>query len=179
MKIPYQIEKFYNTKVKRFFQKIFNFRKKELSRDKMLGEIYLTNCKHAIESANVIAPKGIAAIKELKSNNWILISFGKNKYAEHKIVQLKQLFVQIVDPFTKRKEVYPLSYQDYKYIDYKNNTVTYAEVEITKKRYAKLSSKEIEKREYFPLFSKYILGLNILQKLKDMDYVIIKKSEIN
>jgi hypothetical protein len=153
--------------------------KNKISKDVQICEIKLGPIRYIKNNYKAVFHEGIASIievRDVENPKYLHISLPKKRF-QKRLSGLSQFHVTFINPVTGVIKVYPLSMSDYKYMDTTLET-TYAEVFITKEKFAKLTSKEIEKRKHIALFNTTKGGRSVLKKLREQDYIIINKSDL-
>lgn len=154
-------------------------RKKPNTRDALKGIVVKERSRILKTGAKVITVRGYAQIikmRELGNSNtqWLLLGLGRNGYGpvEHDSKIVKQYFVQI-RRLTGKYKVYPLKFSDYTYLDQYEKSQE-VEVYITNKGYAALTDNCKKEREHITFFNCNSRGKDILKRLKENNYSIVK-----
>lgn len=172
-------------KIRRFLRKLIymipyfqNQIKTEFPKDIQVCEIFQNKVRFIKNGYKIICNLGIGSIFNVDDTNNIKglnIDCAKRK-SLRRIDSLKQYYVKFKDPITGKFKTYPLSFADYKYMD-SSMQIDHAKVFITNKKFAKLTKDEIEKRDYISHFNTNSRGKEILRKLREEGYIIIRRSE--
>jgi hypothetical protein len=94
------------------------------------------------------------------------LTYGHKQKVEKKKAAVWQYIVHTYDPYSKERLVLPLSFADYEYID-ENQLGTRLEMNITKRRYAKMTNEERARHSYLYHFNANQGGKQILKKLHE------------
>lgn len=147
------------------------------SKDFVFGKVYLGSCDWADIGNKVIThDRGIAHIKDILENNWLLLTYGHKQKVQKPMSQLYQYIVTIKDPYSGKQYRLPLSFSDYEFID-KNELGERIKMTVTKRKYAKLTEKEREDRKYLYHFNRTQGGQVVLEKLHN-DGLIVKQGDL-
>ena len=161
--------------VKKYIKKLFP--KQKMGRDVIIGVISQEKARYIKKGARVITDKGYGNIIDLRDNNWLVIGDKSQKNQEpknrHKKAHLvKQYLVTFMTPGAGKVKI-PLAYADYKYI-HQLEVDSEIEFTITRNKTAKLTNREIERREHIPFFNTRASGKHILDKLHKNNFKIVK-----
>ena len=161
--------------IKRIYHKIkLAFTRSDApTRDIVLGKVWLGAPKWAEVGNKVICDRGIAHIKEIKKNDWLLLTYGYKQKVEKKLSSVFQFVVDIKDPYSGKKYTLPLSFSDYEYID-QNELGKRVQINVTKRKYAKLTEREREGRKYLYHFNQTQGGTVVLKKLHDDGLIVLE-----
>lgn len=153
----------------------FFSKKNILPKDTQLCEIIKQPAKIIVPGNKIITIRGFGSIISVK-NDWLVIGLGKsnNNIIEHKQKTVQQFFAKF-KTITGYYIYYPLRFAHYKYMD-QSLEIELAEIKITNKKYAQLTDKEIQKREYIQFFNGNSRGKDILKKLREKHFIIIKSN---
>jgi hypothetical protein len=157
----------YTKKIKKLYHKfllLFNPPEKA-TRDIIYGKVYLGKPNWLAVGNKVICDRGIAHIKEIK-NNWLVLTYGYSQVVEKKTTSVFQYIVHTYDPYSRERKELPLSFADYEYVD-QNALGQRLEMNITKRKYAKMTDEERERHSYLYHFNAHQGGSQILKKLHE------------
>jgi hypothetical protein len=160
----------YGTKVKKHRKKAST-----LDKDVVLGTMEFLTARHIKEGRPVIGPHGIGFIKKIHGRSgWLTIVYSSKRVADHKVDKLKQIYFTVLDRKNDTVKVFPLSFADYKYIDYGEGTDVDIEGHITNKQYFQLTDQEKADREHLTVFNESKHSQDVLRELKEKGYSLIK-----
>jgi hypothetical protein len=137
-----------------------------------MAVIYKDSAKYINVGNKVITNKGYGSIIKM-DKSWIKIGIGNRKdQIEQKIDSIQQYYAKFTSPMGV-SYIRPVSFADYAYLSQAEDFI-FAEIFITPKKFAKLTTQEEVAREHIKIFNTKSYGCHILKKLEKGGFKIVK-----